>query len=93
MGRFEPDADLVFASVEAIAQLRAGQVRILVTVDLFNEGVDIPEVDGVLFLRLTEIPTVFLQQLGRGLRLHPGKTHLQVIDMLAESSPRGTRVT
>ena len=67
---------------EAIARLRSGQVRILFTVDLFNEGVDIPEVDGVLFLRPTESPTVFLQQLGRGLRLHPGKPELKVLDLV-----------
>jgi hypothetical protein len=67
---------------EAIAALRAGQVRILFTVDLFNEGVDIPEVDLVLFLRPTESPTVFLQQLGRGLRLHPGKDRLEVLDLI-----------
>jgi Homing endonuclease associated repeat len=51
-------------------------------VDLFNEGVDIPCVDLVLFLRPTESMTVFLQQLGRGLRLHPGKSRLTVIDLI-----------
>lgn len=66
----------------AIEALRQGAVRILFVVDLFNEGVDIPHVDQVLFLRPTESMTVFLQQLGRGLRLHPGKRHLTVLDFI-----------
>jgi superfamily II DNA or RNA helicase/predicted house-cleaning noncanonical NTP pyrophosphatase (MazG superfamily) len=66
----------------AIQQLRAGEVKVLFTVDLFNEGVDIPEIDLVLFLRPTESPTIFLQQLGRGLRLHEGKSHLTVLDFI-----------
>jgi superfamily II DNA or RNA helicase len=52
----------------AIARLRAGELRTIFTVDLFNEGVDIPEVDTLLLLRPTESATVFLQQLGRGMR-------------------------
>ena len=59
------------------------EVQIIFTVDLFNEGVDIPEVDTVLFLRPTESLTVYLQQLGRGLRLHDGKAHLTVLDFIA----------
>lgn len=66
----------------AIRQLRTGEVKVLFTVDLFNEGVDIPEIDLVLFLRPTESPTIFLQQLGRGLRLHEGKSHLTVLDFI-----------
>jgi len=50
------------------ARLRNREVNVLFTVDLFNDSVDIPDVDCVLFLRSTEISTVFLQQLGRGLR-------------------------
>lgn len=53
---------------DAIEQLRTGTTQAIFTVDVFNEGVDIPEVDTVLFLRPTESATVFLQQLGRGLR-------------------------
>ena len=68
---------------EAIKQLGSGQFRILFTVDLFNEGVDIPSVDLVLFLRPTESMTIFLQQLGRGLRLHKGKSYLTVLDFIA----------
>jgi superfamily II DNA or RNA helicase/HKD family nuclease len=66
----------------ALEDLKAGRVRILFTVDLFNEGVDIPEVDTVLFLRPTESATVFLQQLGRGLRLADDKDCLTVLDFI-----------
>ena len=54
----------------------------LFTVDLFNEGVDIPSVDLVMFLRPTESMTVFMQQLGRGLRLHSSKPALTVLDFI-----------
>jgi superfamily II DNA or RNA helicase/HKD family nuclease/predicted house-cleaning noncanonical NTP pyrophosphatase (MazG superfamily) len=67
---------------DAIKQLSAGTLRILFTVDLFNEGVDIPPLDLVMFLRPTESMTVFLQQLGRGLRLHEGKPFLTVLDFI-----------
>ena len=60
-----------------------GDIQIIFTVDLFNEGVDIPEVDTVLFLRPTESLTVYLQQLGRGLRVHDGKANLTVLDFIA----------
>ena len=50
------------------ASLRRGELRAIFTVDIFNEGIDIPEVDTILLLRPTESATVFLQQLGRGLR-------------------------
>ena len=52
--------------------------------DIFNEGVDIPAVDTVIFLRPTESLTIFLQQLGRGLRLYPGKQQLTVFDFVAQ---------
>lgn len=66
----------------AIKGLRDGTFQVLLTVDVFNEGVDIPEIDTVLFLRPTESSTVFLQQLGRGLRQHPGKRCLTVLDFV-----------
>ena len=59
----------------------------LFVVDIFNEGVDIPEIDTVLFLRPTESLTVFLQQLGRGLRLSQGKDCLTVLDFVGNSRP------
>lgn len=67
---------------EAIASFRRGELRVLFTVDLFNEGVDVPEIDLVLFLRPTESVTIFLQQLGRGLRLSEGKAYLTVLDFI-----------
>ena len=68
--------------VKAILDLSTGGVAILFVVDLFNEGVDIPCVDLVMFLRPTESMTVFVQQLGRGLRLHEGKERLIVLDFI-----------
>ena len=69
----------------AIGKLRRGELRAIFTVDLFNEGVDIPEVDTVLLLRPTESSTVFLQQLGRGLRRTPGKSVLTVLDFIGQA--------
>ena len=66
----------------ALTALRNKEINILFAVDLFNEGLDIPEVDTVLFLRPTESATVFLQQLGRGLRLTEGKTVLTALDFV-----------
>ena len=67
---------------EALRQLRQRRVNILFTVDVFNEGLDIPEVDTVLFLRPTESATVFMQQLGRGLRRTRDKAVLTVLDFV-----------
>lgn len=64
--------------------LAAGRINYLCVVDMFNEGVDIPEVDTALFLRPTDSLTVYLQQLGRGLRLCPGKNYLTVLDFVAQ---------
>lgn len=66
----------------ALEDLRRRRVNILFAADLFNEGLDIPEVDTVLFLRPTESATVFLQQLGRGLRRTPHKAVLTVLDFV-----------
>ena len=66
----------------AIQKLTTGKLKVLFTVDMFNEGVDIPEIDTVLFLRPTQSPTIFLQQLGRGLRKSKNKTHLTVLDFI-----------
>lgn len=70
---------------DAIRKLQAREVNVLFTVDVFNEGVDIPEADTVLFLRPTESATVFLQQLGRGLRLHREKECLTVLDFIGNA--------
>ncbi len=63
------------------------EINYLFVVDIFNEGVDIPDIDTVLFLRPTESLTVFLQQLGRGLRLADGKECLTVLDFVGNSRP------
>jgi superfamily II DNA or RNA helicase/diadenosine tetraphosphate (Ap4A) HIT family hydrolase/HKD family nuclease len=67
---------------DSVEQLRAGELQVICTVDVFNEGLDVPEVDTVLMLRPTESPVVFLQQLGRGLRRSDGKDALTVVDFI-----------
>ena len=67
---------------DAILKLKNHDLKILFTVDMFNEGIDIPEIDAVLFLRPTQSPTIFLQQLGRGLRKSKNKTHLTILDFI-----------
>ena len=69
-------------------RLVSGEIKIICVVDLYNEGVDIPEVDTVLFLRPTESLTVFLQQLGRGLRLSDGKECLTVLDFVGQANKK-----
>ena len=69
-----------------LSRLRKGELQILFTVDVFNEGVDVPEVDTVLLLRPTESATIFLQQLGRGLRLSEGKDCLTVLDFIGHAN-------
>ncbi|MEY2433369.1 MAG: hypothetical protein QOC92_3094 [Acidimicrobiaceae bacterium] len=66
----------------ALQDLAAGRIRAVFSVDLFNEGIDLPGVDTVLMLRPTESPTLFLQQLGRGLRRSKGKTFCTVLDFV-----------
>lgn len=67
---------------EAISNLSLGKIKIIFSVDMFNEGLDIPSIDMVLFLRPTQSPTVFLQQLGRGLRKYKDKNELKVLDFI-----------
>ena len=71
---------------EAKNRLVSGDVRFIFVVDIYNEGVDIPEVNTVLFLRPTESLTVFLQQLGRGLRLSEDKECLTVLDFIGQAN-------
>ena len=71
---------------DAQNQLVSGKVRFIFVVDLYNEGVDIPEINTVLFLRPTESLTVFLQQLGRGLRLSENKECLTVLDFIGQAN-------
>jgi superfamily II DNA or RNA helicase/HKD family nuclease len=69
----------------AVGRLERGALQAIFTVDLFNEGIDIPTVDTVLLLRPTESSTVFLQQLGRGLRRAEGKSVLTVLDFIGQA--------
>ena len=78
------NSDLRQAKQQAI---RSGQISVLCVVDIFNEGVDIPEIDTLLFLRPTESLTIFLQQLGRGLRKESGKDCCTVLDFVGNSRP------
>jgi superfamily II DNA or RNA helicase/HKD family nuclease len=66
----------------SIGHLERGELDAIFTVDLFNEGVDIPSVDTLLFVRPTESLTVFTQQIGRGLRLHSGKSGCVIVDFI-----------
>ena len=69
---------------QALEDLEAGRIRVLFSVDLFNEGVDVPRIDTLLFLRPTDSATLFLQQLGRGLRRADGKTVCTVLDFVGQ---------
>jgi len=73
---------------QAKDRLVSGEVRFIFVVDIYNEGVDIPEVNTVLFLRPTESLTIFLQQLGRGLRLSEGKECLTVLDFIGQANKK-----
>lgn len=69
-------------------RLLNGDIKFIFVVDIYNEGVDIPEVNTVLFLRPTESLTIFLQQLGRGLRLAEDKDCLTVLDFIGQANKR-----
>ena len=69
---------------DALRMLKSGDLNCVFAVDLFNEGIDVPTIDTVLFLRPTESATVFLQQLGRGLRQADGKACLTVLDFIGQ---------
>ncbi|RRN76176.1 DEAD/DEAH box helicase, partial [Pseudoxanthomonas sp. SGD-10] len=71
---------------QVLTQLRTKEINYLFVVDILNEGVDIPEIDTLLFLRPTESLTIFLQQLGRGLRLCDGKDALTVLDFVGNAN-------
>jgi superfamily II DNA or RNA helicase/HKD family nuclease len=69
---------------DALKALSAGTVKVVFSVDLFNEGVDVPSVDTLLLLRPTDSSTLFLQQLGRGLRRSVGKANCTVLDFVGQ---------
>ncbi|MGM0986456.1 MAG: DUF3427 domain-containing protein [Pseudomonadota bacterium] len=74
--------------VERLRQFREGKLPFLFTVDVLSEGVDVPDINLVMFLRPTDSLTVFLQQLGRGLRHAPGKECLTVLDFVGQTHRR-----
>lgn len=82
-GEFSEDRD------RAIGQLKHQEIKVIFSVDMFNEGLDIASLDTVMFLRPTESPTVFLQQLGRGLRTCKGKEYLNVLDFIGNYEKAG----
>ena len=91
MAEFFRENGVVVASIHSetpdrddlLAQFRADKIQVAFTVDLFNEGVDFPNVRVLLFLRPTESKTVFIQQLGRGLRWKPNKI-VRVLDFVSD---------
>lgn len=82
-GKFSEDRD------KAIEKLKNQEIKVIFSVDMFNEGVDIASLDMVMFLRPTESPIVFLQQLGRGLRTSKGKEYLNVLDFIGNYEKAG----
>ena len=66
----------------ALSKLTSGELKVIFSVDMFNEGLDVPAIDMVMFLRPTQSPTIFLQQLGRGLRKSKDKEYLNVLDFI-----------
>ncbi len=89
IARLMPEAKVVHSDMpyevsdKQIHDFKKGKVSTIIAVDKLNEGVDIPEVDVIVFLRTTTSPTVLLQQMGRGLRLVPGKECVHVLDFVA----------
>ncbi len=82
-GEFSEDRE------KAIEKLKNQEVNVIFSVDMFNEGLDIASIDLVMFLRPTESPIVFLQQLGRGLRTYKGKEYLNVLDFIGNYEKAG----
>jgi superfamily II DNA/RNA helicase len=67
-----------------MARFRAGKLDFVATVDLFNEGVDVPDVDMIVFMRATHSRRIFVQQLGRGLRVSKTKDKVVVLDFVTD---------
>ncbi|MBD5513703.1 MAG: DEAD/DEAH box helicase family protein [Lachnospiraceae bacterium] len=82
-GEFSEDRE------KAVEKLKKQEIKVIFSVDMFNEGVDIASLDMVMFLRPTESPVVFLQQLGRGLRTSRGKEYLNVLDFIGNYEKAG----
>jgi superfamily II DNA or RNA helicase len=68
----------------ALTRFRMGEIKVLISIEMLNEGIDVPEVNMVVFARVTHSRRIFLQQLGRGLRLSEHKSHVKVLDFVAD---------
>lgn len=73
-----------FETTRYLAEFRSGQIDTLVAVDMLNEGIDVPDVNLVVFLRVTHSRRIFVQQLGRGLRISSGKSKVKVLDFVSD---------
>ncbi len=73
-----------FETTSALRQFRSGRVPVIVTVDMLNEGIDVPDINMLVFLRVTHSRRIFVQQLGRGLRLDPSKESVVVLDFVSD---------
>ena len=88
--RYDIRTELVYGDMrprerdKLMTRFRAGHVDVIASVDLFNEGVDVPDVDLIVFMRATHSRRVFVQQLGRGLRVTPGKKNVIVLDFVTD---------
>jgi superfamily II DNA or RNA helicase len=88
--RYEFRAEAISAEMpprdrdRVMSQFRSGELDFVTTVDLFNEGVDVPDVDLIVFMRVTHSRRIFVQQLGRGLRFSPNKDRVVVLDFVTD---------
>jgi superfamily II DNA or RNA helicase len=88
--RYELRAEAISSEMPArdrdvvMSRFRSGELEFVTTVDLFNEGVDVPDVDLIVFMRVTHSRRVFVQQLGRGLRFSPNKDRVVVLDFVTD---------
>lgn len=71
-------------ATNVLREFRAGKTPTLVSVDMLNEGIDVPDVNMVVFLRVTHSRRIFVQQLGRGLRIREGKSSVRILDFVAD---------
>jgi len=88
--RYDTPAGVLYGNLhrkdkfQLMTDFRLGKLQILISIEMLNEGIDVPEVNFVVFARVTHSRRIFLQQLGRGLRLSEGKTHVEVLDFVAD---------
>lgn len=89
-GQFDIAAGVIHSNLHrserfrTLTAFRGGSLKVLISIEMLNEGIDVPEVNIVVFARVTHSRRIFLQQLGRGLRLSHNKTHVKVLDFVAD---------